>query len=160
MGRAGWDRWGFLFICCRCLIRRRSEANVVAKGCVDLLCRCQAIKKQKTVELVPVSFHSTAVVRFQRGHQWGKKWSDETNVCRITFIFGHLMKFKSLILASLIPIRNCEHKEGKLWKAPLEVQFTVGEGRPLPLLLFEKWMSMELWKQRLKRWLQFSPQLL
>lgn len=36
------------------------------------------------------------------------------------------MKFKCVILATLIPIRNREPKEGKLSKPALEVQFRVG----------------------------------
>lgn len=51
------------------------------KCCCQRLCRpavsLSSYKPPQNVELVPVTFHSTAVVRFQRGHQCGKKWSDE-----------------------------------------------------------------------------------
>lgn len=87
------------------------------------------------------SFYSPAGVRFYRGHQWATKvawWKTHTlksshmpakissQWCVWTHLHhGHLVKFKCVILATLIPIRNRQHKEGKLSRAPLEVQFTV-----------------------------------
>lgn len=66
---------GVLIYLLRTFKRRGFDANLVAEVSVDLLCRCPAIftrQINKNVELVSVSFYSTAVVRFQRGHQMKK----------------------------------------------------------------------------------------